>query len=239
MGRRTKSVRQSLRRAFWSLYGRIAWDAARPPRKAMQVRQIVEILTARRLAPDERVLDAGCGTGDFALALADAGFQVVGVDYAEGMLAVARTKVTAEVANRISFLQSDLNSQLQFPDAYFDHAINISVLQVAAEPAFTLGELWRVLKPGGTLVLLHVPRPSSHDLPLREAIGHRVRGLEKARPWRVALIALKTWAERTGSTRFWTVEELWAMLESCEFEVLTVTQGPPIVLVASRMETEA
>jgi len=63
---------------FWSLYGRLAWDAARPPWKAAQVRQIVEILKAQQVVPDEWVLDAGCGTGDFSLALAEAGFHVIG-----------------------------------------------------------------------------------------------------------------------------------------------------------------
>ena len=179
-------VPQSLQRMFWSLYGRLAWDAARPPRKAAQVRQVVEILQARQATPDEWVFDAGCGTGDFALALAKAGFQVIGADYAEGMLVRARAKVTGELANSISFQQVDLNRRLHFPDARFDHVINISVLQVAAEPAFTLGELWRVLRPGGTLVLLHVPRPDSYDLPLREAIRYRIQDLERERPgeWR-------------------------------------------------------
>lgn len=228
-------VPQALQRAFWSLYGRLAWDAARPPWKAAQVGQIVEILRARRLAPDEWVLDAGCGTGDFALALAHASFHVIGVDYAEGMLSAARGKVTARVADNVSFQRMDLNKRLGFPDARFDHVINISVLQAVADPAQTLAELWRVLKPGGTLVLLHVPRPDSHDLPWYRAIGRRVQALERKTPWRVALIAAKTWAERTGSTRFWTVEELRAILESSHFEVLSVSEGPPIVMVASRM----
>ncbi len=220
------------------MYGRFAWDAARPPWKVTQVRQIVEILKARQVVTEERVLDAGCGTGDFALALAEAGFQVIGADYAQGMLVRARAKVTGELANSISFEQVDLNRRLRFPDASFDHVINISVLQVAAEPIFTLGELWRVLKPGGTLVLLHVPRPDSYNLPVREAIMHRIQDLDKKTPWRVALVATKVWAERTGSTRFWTAETLQEMLETSQFGLLSVNQGPPIVIVARRIAAE-
>ena len=163
---------QYLQRTFWSLYGRFVWDAQKAPWKALRVQRIVETLKARRTAPCERVLDAGCGTGDYALALAKAGFQVTGVDYAAGMLSCAQAKVSDQLAEDISFPQMDLNAQLGFPDTHFDHIINISVLQVTAHPVFTLGELWRVLKPGGTLVLLHVPKPESHNLPLREIITH-------------------------------------------------------------------
>jgi ubiquinone/menaquinone biosynthesis C-methylase UbiE len=238
MNSRMKSVPQSLQRVFWSLYGRLAWDAARSPWKATQVRQIVEILKGRQVVPAEWVLDAGCGTGDFSLALAKAGFQVIGADYAEGMLARARAKMTGELANSLSFEQVDLNRRLNFPDARFDHVINISVLQVAAEPTFTLGELWRVLRPGGTLALLHVPQSDSYNLPLREAIRHRIQDLEMKTLWRVALVATKVWAERTGSTRFWTAEALQEMLKSSHFRVLSVDQGPPIVIVARRTESE-
>jgi ubiquinone/menaquinone biosynthesis C-methylase UbiE len=227
-----------LQRVFWSLYGRIAWDAVRPPWREGQVQRIVEILRNRQVASEEWVLDAGCGTGDFALALAKAGFRVIGIDYAEGMLAAARAKVTAPVASKVSFQHSDLNRPLEFVDARFHHAINISVLQVAAEPTFTLGELRRVLKPGGTLVLVHVPRPNSCDLPLWDAIRQRTRGLERKTLWRVFLIVAKTWAERVGSTRFWTAEALRAMLVSSRFELQTVDEGPPIVIVARKTESE-
>lgn len=233
-----KFVPQSLQRMFWSLYGRLAWDAARPPWKSTQVRQIVEILKARQVAPDEWVLDAGCGTGDLTLALAEAGFHVIGADYAEGMLVRARAKVTRELANSISFQQVDLNRRLYFADARFDHVINISVLQVTAEPTFTLGEFWRVLRPGGTLVLLHVPRSDSYNLPLREAIRYRIQDLEKKTPRRVALVATKVWAERTGSTRFWTADALQEMLKSSQYRVLSVNPGPPIVIVAGKPEAE-
>lgn len=227
-----------LQQLFWSVYGLFAWDAARPPWKVTQVQQIVEILKARQVVPHEWVLDAGCGTGDYAIGLAEAGFQVVGADYAQGMLVRARAKVTDELANSISFEQVDLNRQLHFPDGRFDHVINISVLQVAAEPLFTLGELWRVLKPGGTLVLLHVPQPDSYNLPLREAMMHRIQDLDKKTLWRVALVATKVWAERTGSTRFWTTAALQEMLETSQFGVLSVNQGPPIVIVARRIAAE-
>lgn len=224
---------QRLRRVFWSLYGRLVWDIQKE--QAPKVRRIVEILRARQVAPGECVLDAGCGTGNYALGLAQAGFCVTGVDYATGMLARAQDKVTPELSKILSFHQADLNARLRFPDARFDHVINISVLQATTDPRFTLSELWRVLKPGGTLALLHVPRPASHALPLRQAIQHRLRDLGVRTPWKAALVAAKTWAERSGNTRYWTAAELQGMFEAGRFDVLSTDPGPPIIIVAEKV----
>ena len=68
------------RRLFWSLYGRFVWDAQNASIKESQVQRIVQLLADRRLKPGEHVLDAGCGTGDYAVALAQAGFRVTGID---------------------------------------------------------------------------------------------------------------------------------------------------------------
>ena len=52
----------------------------------------------------------------------------------------------------------------------------------------------------------------------------------------MALIAAKAWAERMGSTRFWTADELRVMLASSQFGIETVSHGPPIVMVVSKLE---
>ncbi len=224
---------QRLRRAFWSLYGRFVWDAQK---EQAQVQRIVEIICSRRVEPGERVLDAGCGTGNHALGLARAGFEVVGIDYAAGMLVRARDKMADGLsADKLSFRQADLNAPLEFPDACFEHVINVSVLQATSDPAFTLRQLWRVLKPGGTLALLHAPKPESHALPLRQAIRRRARSLDARTPWRVALVAAKVWAERAGGTRYWTVAELEDMLEASQFNTLEADPGPPIIIVAEKL----
>ena len=148
---------------------------------------MVDILASRRTRPDERVLDAGCGTGNYAIALAQAGFQVVGIDYATGMLASAQAKLSEPLRDRLTFQRMDLDRRLNLADASFDHVINISVLQNAADPDFTLRELCQVSRPDGTLLLLHVPRPQSLALPVGDVIRYRVAHLQQKSIGKTAL----------------------------------------------------
>jgi ubiquinone/menaquinone biosynthesis C-methylase UbiE len=121
---------QYLYRVFWSLYGRYAWDKQREPSWVSEPpERIVEVLLKKRRIPNELVLDAGCGTGNYSIALAQAGFQVIGTDFASGMLAKAQDKVTNNLSRLVSLQRADLNVALDFPDGHFDHIISISVLQ--------------------------------------------------------------------------------------------------------------
>ena len=227
-------MRRRLQQAFWSLYGRFVWDAEQPSWRQAQIERVVAILASRRTRPDERVLDAGCGTGNYAIALAQAGFEVLGIDYAAGMLAHAQAKLTGALSDRLSFRRMDLDQRLDLADASFDHVINISVLQNAADPDFTLRELQRVLRPGGTLLLLHVPRPQSLALPVRDVIRYRVAHLQQKSIGKVVLIAAKVIAERTTAATYWTADELRAMLQAAGFAIVALDPGPPIVIVAER-----
>jgi demethylmenaquinone methyltransferase/2-methoxy-6-polyprenyl-1,4-benzoquinol methylase len=111
-------------------------------------------LAARLVVRDgDRVLDACCGTGDFAIADARAGGRVVGLDFSPRMLERARDK-----APEIEWVQGDLLA-LPFPDGAFDVAtVGFGVRNVAdLEAGFR--ELRRVLAPGGRLACLEITRP--------------------------------------------------------------------------------
>jgi ubiquinone/menaquinone biosynthesis C-methylase UbiE len=159
---------------------------------------------------------------------------VTGIDFAPGMLASTREKIPPELAESISVQKMDLNARLRFPDATFNAVINISVLQLTTDPAFTLGELWRGLKPGGTLVLLHVPQSQSRERSAQESIAIRRRGLEARPIWKTVLIAIKAWAEHSSNLWYWSVAELQQLLMGCHFENLSVDPGPPILIVAQK-----
>ena len=110
------------------------------------------------MGPDRRALDVCCGTGDVALALAATGAEVVGVDFSEPMLSVARERKPAEA--RVRFLQGDALN-LPFADASFD-AVTISYgLRNLADIPAGLRELWRVARPGGRVLVLDFGKPAN------------------------------------------------------------------------------
>jgi demethylmenaquinone methyltransferase/2-methoxy-6-polyprenyl-1,4-benzoquinol methylase len=103
--------------------------------------------------PGDRVLDACCGTGDFAVADARAGGRVTGLDFSERMLERARQK-----APSLEWVLGDLLA-LPFPDGAFDAATVGFGVRNVADLGGGLRELHRVLSPGGRLACLEITRP--------------------------------------------------------------------------------
>jgi ubiquinone/menaquinone biosynthesis C-methylase UbiE len=105
-----------------------------------------------------RVLDVGSGTG-LSFAHYSAGADVVGVEPDPHMLQRARPRAEA-LGRRIPLLEACAEA-LPFPDASFDAAVSALVLCTVQDLEQALGELRRVLRPGGTLRFLeHVRSPS-------------------------------------------------------------------------------
>ncbi|MGB9662687.1 MAG: class I SAM-dependent methyltransferase [Moorellaceae bacterium] len=98
-----------------------------------------------------KILDIGCGTGNFSLELARRGVEVTGVDISEAMLAKAREKAVREGLN-IEFLHADAR-QLPFEDESFDAVVSVTALEFVPDLREALQEAYRVLKVGGRLVV--------------------------------------------------------------------------------------
>jgi demethylmenaquinone methyltransferase / 2-methoxy-6-polyprenyl-1,4-benzoquinol methylase len=104
----------------------------------------------------DTVLDVATGTGAVAAELvAQTGCTVVGLDQSPEMLAEARRRLPASVT-----LLAGRAEQLPFPDAAFDGLTFTYLLRYVDDPAATLQELARVVRPGGTIAGLEfaVPR---------------------------------------------------------------------------------
>lgn len=100
----------------------------------------------------ETVLDAGTGTGRFALFLAKKGKKVVAFDQSAEMLEVAKKKSKEQgVSDMIEFVQGDIES-LPFGDKRFDAIVSIHVLVHFESDEKIISEFGRVIKPGGTIV---------------------------------------------------------------------------------------
>jgi len=115
------------------------------------------------------VLDAGCGRGAVALRMATAfGLHVEGVDILTGDISHARRKAARRgTADHTRFQVMDYQS-LAFPDEHFDGAYTMETLVHAPDSAAVLGELHRVLKPGGRLALFEYSMAPRRELTERQ-----------------------------------------------------------------------
>jgi SAM-dependent methyltransferase len=109
------------------------------------------VLEMAAVEPGDRVLDVGCGTGNYTRWLAEAadGGLTVGLDASESMVAAAAAHDRGE---NIAYLRGDA-SALPFEDESFDVACSIGVIHLVEEPLVAFSEMVRVLAPGGRLMV--------------------------------------------------------------------------------------
>jgi ubiquinone/menaquinone biosynthesis C-methylase UbiE len=108
------------------------------------------------------LLDVGCGPGNIALKLARRcpRLAVVGLDRSRIMVETAHTAAAGlELENRVAFQQASAD-RLPFSGGAFDFVLCNSVLHHLSDPARVLGEMLRVKKPDGAILLRDLRRPS-------------------------------------------------------------------------------
>jgi SAM-dependent methyltransferase len=130
------------------------WSAGGPDYDRIS-RQIADALehAVDRLEPrpGERILDVATGTGWTARRIATRGAFVTGVDIGEDVITAAR-----DLTPSIDFRVGDAEA-LPFPDAHFDAVASTFGIMFCARPEQAAGELARVCKPGGRIVLTTWP----------------------------------------------------------------------------------
>ena len=103
----------------------------------------------------ESVLDIGCGSGVdtiFAAKMTGATGKVVGVDLIPEMLQRAKENLSLANLNNVTYEQAS-SDKLSFPGENFDVVISNGVFNLVPDKARTLSEVFRVLKPGGRLMI--------------------------------------------------------------------------------------
>jgi SAM-dependent methyltransferase len=140
------------------VYGPIRWSLA---------------LTSAELGDlaGKSVLDVGCGSGRYAVAAAERGARVVGVDFSPGMLARARDLARERgVHDGCRFVEADFDAFE--PETTFDIVLAMSFLEYRSDPA---ADLRRLRALAQEKVILRVP-PRRNWRTLARLVRHRLRG---------------------------------------------------------------
>ena len=105
------------------------------------------------IQPGERVLEVGVGTG-INLSLYPDNCSVTGIDFNESMLEIARERAARKDSRNVRLLQMDA-ADLKFADNSFDIVYAPYLISVVPDPVRVAGEMRRVCRPGGRVILLN------------------------------------------------------------------------------------
>lgn len=152
----------------------------------------------------KRILEVGVGAGTDHLQWARAGCECHGVDLTQA--AIDTTRARLELYGLSSNLQRLDAETLPFPDGAFDIVYSWGVVHHSERPESILGEIRRVLRPGGLFIGMIYGRRSLQAFKLW--VRH---GLLKGRPWRSLADVVWVHVESVG-TKAYTVAEARALL---------------------------
>lgn len=163
----------------------------------------------------ERMLDVATGTGDFALqALSLNPEKIIGVDISEGMLEVGRKKMAERQVSHKIELQVGDSENLPFADNNFDAVTvgfgvrNFENLQKG------LQEIYRVMKPNATLVVLEFSRPSR--FPFKQVYNFYFKAI---------LPRIGRWVSRDKSAYTYLPESVEAFPDGSDFVAILTAVG--------------
>lgn len=196
-------------------------------------RAAVDAIEAR---PTDRVLDVATGTGMVAQALHDRyGCAVVGVDQSADMLAVARTRDGV-----YETIVEGRAEALPFPDAAFDHLTFTYLLRYVDDPAATMRELARVVKPGGRVAMVEFGLPGGVWRPLwwlYTRVGLPVAGRMFSAKWSAVGAFLGPSIERFYARHpLSAVEGYWREAGLGDVRTHPMSLGGGVVMSATKLE---
>jgi demethylmenaquinone methyltransferase/2-methoxy-6-polyprenyl-1,4-benzoquinol methylase len=181
------------------------------------------------------VLDVACGTGDLAIDAAHAlpAARVVGVDLSQRMLALARSRVTAALEGRLTFAVDDL-AGLRVPDRSVDVVTAGYAVRNAPEPREALGELARVLRPGGRLYVLDFFRPPGRTWRTAYLAYLRAAGAAVGWWWHRAPAAYEYIAASIAHFVSWAEFAEWLLAAGFTIERVRPKLGGGVALISAQ-----
>ena len=128
------------------------WDAGNFAAVAEKILDAGEaVVTAADVEPGMDVLDVACGTGNATLPAARTGARTTGLDFAPGLLEIARERA-ADAMLEIDFIEGDAQA-MPFEDGSFDRLVSTFGHMFAPDHRRTADEMKRVLRPGGVIAV--------------------------------------------------------------------------------------
>jgi SAM-dependent methyltransferase len=220
-----------------------AYDLLQPDPVTSRVDYIQEALIRNEIKSGSHILDAGCGTGRYAVELTKRGFRICGVDRSADLIAVARRREIG-TADRLRFVIADLL------EAKFAHAfdavlcrgvLNDFVEDDNRESMFRRFGFW--LRPGGILILdvrewngtvARYTKNSSHfkvvEIPngrlqfrSETALVHESHRLRISERFEVEQRGVRASSENEFTMRCWTSDEIASYLAMADLDQLGVS----------------
>ena len=199
-------------------------------------RALVDAIDA---GPTDRVLDVATGTGMVAQALhARYGCAIVGVDQSADMLQLARTRDGV-----YETIVEGRAEELPFPDATFDHLSFTYLLRYVEDPAATMRELARVVKPGGRLAMVEFGLPRGIWRPLwwlYTRVGLRLGGRIFSAKWSAVGAFLGPSIERFYARHpLSAVDRYWREAGLGDVKTRRMSLGGGVVMSATKVDAPA
>ena len=161
-----------------------------------------------------RVLELGCGTGNFSLALAERGYTVVGEDLYEPLVERARRKAASRRLSSVTFHSGSAGN------GGYDLVVSVHVLYAQPDPVAELGRAFARLGRGGHATVINFARSApvvatAREVWSREGAGAALHSLLWLLP-----NALFDLVKGRGQAHYWQASEFQTCLEGVGFEVL-------------------
>lgn len=149
----SQDVKQFMRWQRWNASNAKAYDAYKCLSRSQGWSSYIQGMFSG-LPSGATVLEMGAGTGYITALLAEHGYDVLGFDLSEDMLARARATLERQgLASRVRLWQGDAEN-VDLPDASVDAVVSRWVLWTLPDPRAALSEAVRVLKPGGVAAFI-------------------------------------------------------------------------------------
>jgi ubiquinone/menaquinone biosynthesis C-methylase UbiE len=225
---------------LWSLFSHIYDEVLRryPPYQKLILR-VMGIIEERQSFKTGPLLDAGCGTGNFAVEIGKRKIEVLAIDRSDSMLRIAENKIKQEALNTLNnvvFCKADLNEPLNIANKSFQSVLCIHSLYLLEKPQKSLHEFSRILKDGGYLIICNPCRPLSakeiYDAG-KEIFseGMKSRNLWQAQKFIYILIGaaginfIIQMRKNEEIFHCWTRPDIQALLEEAHFKVETISES--------------